>query len=235
LEVGRASFVVTPNPSRRFVVDTPVAVVSVLGTSFDVDAGATQTGVLVHEGRVAVSRKGSDEPAVVLGPQERFSTVSALPPDAAPASPVTQADPGPIGSGTRPTAAGDVKRLFELAVSARAEGRPKAAAEVYGKIVRLHPADARAALAALELARIRLDALGDPAGALAALDTAARIQPRGALRREIDARRVEALQATGDLSGCRSARDAFLRAHATDPLASLVAGRCSPSSPSPSR
>ncbi|HTQ47109.1 MAG TPA: hypothetical protein VMI75_30350, partial [Polyangiaceae bacterium] len=56
---------------------------------------------------------------------------------------------------------------------------------------------------------LRLDALGDPAGALAAFDDAIVLAPRAGFREDAEARRVEALDRMND-TRCPAARQAFL-------------------------
>lgn len=74
LERGRAYFDVVPRDEASFVVTTPTATATVLGTQFGVATGADTTGVVLVEGSVQVaSAEGRDE-SVVLESEER-STV----------------------------------------------------------------------------------------------------------------------------------------------------------------
>ncbi len=74
LNAGRAFFEVTASP-QPFVVETPTARTTVLGTSFGVEARGGETRIVVADGRVEVaSRRASDEP-VALEPGQ-FSQVT---------------------------------------------------------------------------------------------------------------------------------------------------------------
>ena len=91
------------------------------------------------------------------------------------------------------------------------------------EFLRRFPEDARAALAAFQVGRSRLD-MGDAQGALKALERAAR--DGAAFKEQIDARRVQALEQLGDLEACRAARAAFLRAFPNGSFADIVRRRC---------
>lgn len=87
LDDGRAYFDVQPDgEGRSFVVETPTATATVLGTQFGVSAGLDTTDVVLASGslRVDASQEGSDE-GVVLDPGQR-STVGPTGPPAAPTS-----------------------------------------------------------------------------------------------------------------------------------------------------
>jgi transmembrane sensor len=73
LKRGRAFFHVAHDPARPFVVQTPVAVVTVVGTQFDVanDDGASVV-ITVLDGTVAVSPVHSGEVSLASAPREQI-------------------------------------------------------------------------------------------------------------------------------------------------------------------
>ena len=68
--VGEGLFEVTPNEARTFTVEANDALVSVLGTRFNVSTWGTQTMVYLEEGRVQFSHPSSAQ-AVVLTPGQQ--------------------------------------------------------------------------------------------------------------------------------------------------------------------
>jgi transmembrane sensor len=100
--------------------------------------------------------------------------------------------------------------MFDEAQRAQAEGRTVDAARTFDRIRRIYPRDPRAALAAFELGRLRLDTLGDPRGAEEALRDAIALGPGSPFREDAEARRVDALGRMGDAGGCAAARAAYL-------------------------
>lgn len=104
-------------------------------------------------------------------------------------------------------------------------GRPQAAAAALDMLRRRYRRDPRAALAAFELGRLRLDTLGDAPGAVEALADAISLSPRGPLREDAEARRVEALAAARS-PDCAAARDAFLEHYPRGVHRALIAGQC---------
>jgi len=82
LDAGRAFFEVTTS-ARPFVVETPTARTTVLGTSFGVEAQSDETRVVLADGRVEVASRTASAPPVALQPGQS-SRVSR---DAAPTAP----------------------------------------------------------------------------------------------------------------------------------------------------
>jgi transmembrane sensor len=115
---------------------------------------------------------------------------------------------------------------FEAAQKARVEGRLAEAARLFDDVRRKHRADPHAALAAFELGRLRLDALGDPAGAAEAFSDALVLGPGSALAEDAAARRVEALGRQGDHDRCAAARDAYLRQYPSGVYARAMVRFC---------
>jgi ferric-dicitrate binding protein FerR (iron transport regulator) len=84
LLAGRAFFDVRPDPAAPFTVETPNAVVTVLGTTFGVAVDAAATDVVLVSGAVALASKDEAAEAVELEPGQR-SRVVALDAPSAPA------------------------------------------------------------------------------------------------------------------------------------------------------
>ena len=110
---------------------------------------------------------------------------------------------------TRPRETLDARALFEQAREARQAGSVAEAARLYGELVAHHDDDPRADVAAFELARLRMDHLGDPRGALRAIDRSLS-GGGGAFREDAMARRAVLLDRLGRDRECRSAREAYL-------------------------
>ncbi|TKG95597.1 FecR family protein [Puteibacter caeruleilacunae] len=68
---GNAFFNVARNKSKPFRVETPISMVQVLGTSFNVDATNNKTIVTVKSGKVQVTNKIDDTSNVKLLPNEQ--------------------------------------------------------------------------------------------------------------------------------------------------------------------
>lgn len=77
LIAGRAFFDVTPTPTRPFAVATPGLTVTVTGTGFAVELGATGTSVVVQSGSVDVATHRPDAPVVRLAPGDRLTLAHA--------------------------------------------------------------------------------------------------------------------------------------------------------------
>ena len=84
LLAGQALFTVRHDPSDPFTVETPNAVVTVLGTTFGLEVGEAETDVVLVNGAVAFASKADADAAVTLAPGER-SRVVALDAPSAPA------------------------------------------------------------------------------------------------------------------------------------------------------
>jgi transmembrane sensor len=80
---GRALFRITRNPTDPFEVTTPNAEVTVLGTTFTVEASDVQTDVVLVSGVVSLAPRATPAAAVRLAPGQR-SRVLALDAPSAP-------------------------------------------------------------------------------------------------------------------------------------------------------
>ena len=118
------------------------------------------------------------------------------------------------------------EKVFRLAEVARAAGRLREAARAFDTLRTKHRGDGRAGLAAFELGRLRLDSLGNPSGAAEAFADAMALSRGGPFREDAEARRVQALQASGATAACVSARDAYLARYPSGAHATLVRTQC---------
>jgi transmembrane sensor len=132
---------------------------------------------------------------------------------------------GPDGY-ARAIDSGNAEKLFRLADVARGSGHPREAERAYDTIRKRYRSDARAGLAAFELGRLRLDALKNPGGAAEALSDAIALAPGAPFREDAEARRVQALHASGATAACVKARDAYLARYPSGAHAAVVRLRC---------
>lgn len=78
---GEAVFEIVPN-GDRFVVETPTALTTVLGTTFGVEADAVETEVVLASGAVELAPRAEPEAAVRLEPGQRSRVVGGQAPEA---------------------------------------------------------------------------------------------------------------------------------------------------------
>jgi len=148
-------------------------------------------------------------PSAEPAPQaEPAAPPSAEPSGTQPSSGARAQAPSGVASDARPASA---RELFEQASGLWREGRPAEAAQAYQTFLSTYPRDGRAGLAAFELGRLRMDRLGDPAGALKALERAMALAPGSGFREDALARIVNASSSLGQLSRCNGAREQYLR------------------------
>jgi TolA-binding protein len=128
----------------------------------------------------------------------------------------------PLGA-EAPAARGrdEAASLFEGALAARHGGSLRGAEASLERLLAEHPRDARAPLAAFELGRLRMDALGDRQGAIRALERSLAIGRSSPFREDALARLVALHRALGQERACeRRAREYLTRhpegAHAGD-------------------
>jgi FecR protein len=232
LEEGSAAFDV-PHRDRRLTVHAGRYDVVDLGTQFRVSVTRDgQVSVDVASGSVEVRSTTSGEAPRQLSAGDHWSNAvanAATPPplsEPAPLAvtslPVAPPNPPPAPVVVPTTSA---KELLKLSERQRLAGDTRGAAATLDALRRRHRTDPRAALAAFELARLRLDALGDAAGAVEALSDSIALAPSGPLREDAEARRVEALDVEHSPE-CASSRDAFLARYPRSVHQSVVARRC---------
>jgi transmembrane sensor len=234
LDVGGVELAV-PHTGRKLVVRTPRYDVVDTGTRFrvvlDADGGER---VDVSEGQVEIRGRVGAPTVWRIAAGDSWSSMASSAPHVVPAR--SAAEPSPTepsttsSAETLPLAAmrdANVgpKELLEIAQRARLSGQPRAASAAFDTLRRRFRSDPRAALAAFELGRLRLDSLGDAPGAVEAFDDAIALAPRGPLREDAEARRVEALGAERSPQ-CPSARDRFLVRYPASAHAAVVTGQC---------
>jgi transmembrane sensor len=228
LAKGGARFEVTPRPERLFAVRAGDVTVSVLGTAFSVERIADRVGVTVTRGVVRVDwgvgsrRLGAGEdgwfPPLLVSPsadQKPTETTAKAPPARAPrrlAGDLSTTPPEPKVASTtaqheRTAAAGrapDAATLMADADRARLAGRFEEGAGLLERLVREHPGDPRAPLAAFSLGRLLFGELGHPAEAARAFARARALAPEGPLAQEALAREAEAWSRAGDPERARA-------------------------------
>lgn len=200
LERGAATFEVTRNPERTFVVEADGVEVRVVGTRFRVSR-TTQIEVHVERGAVDVVHSGDVtrlRPGDHWTPPEEEVAVVELPP--------IEVEQEERPRRVRPSA--DI--LFNRARSTRRDGSAREAVRAYEAFIRAYPRDSRTSLASFELGRIKMDSLHDARGAIRAFERSLR-DSRSPFRQEAMARIVEAHASVNAQRACRRARDAYLR------------------------
>jgi hypothetical protein len=237
VEQGEVRLDVRHDDARLFVVHAPKVDVVDRGTRFVVDVDGAAVRVSVEAGRVEIVRADSPQVVISLSGGQSWSdgSVQTSPAASGPVLPPAPPPPSVEADGTAavvpPTAstapAGpSARELFQAANSARLEGRPRDAASAFDTIRRRFREDPRAGLAAFELGRLRLDALGDPTGAAEALSDCIVLAPTATFREDAEARLVEAFDRMHDRVRCAAARKAYLTRHPGGVHATAVASRC---------
>jgi transmembrane sensor len=240
VERGEVRFDVRHQDARAFVVHAAGVDVVDRGTRFVVDVEGNGVRVAVESGRVDIARAGASQPVTVLGAGEswtsgsRESPTASNEPASAPAvpteAPTTTQAAGNAGVGSPSTTGASStpgpRELLQAGKTARLNGHPREAAAAFDTLRRRFPDDPRAGLAAFELGRLRLDALGDPAGAAEALSDSIALSPGASFREDAEARLVEAFDRTHDAGRCAAARKAYLARHPNGVHAADVASRC---------
>jgi TolA-binding protein len=249
LRRGRVSCDVTHVPGRKFSVVAADVEVRVVGTQFSVTSteGAAprvevsvQRGVVevvsarrpglvarVVAGQIWVQAAGSSAPAAGAAPPFAEPPPAVAPPGAAVSSPAAKVEPAsPPPSADAAVNVPSARELFEKAGEQRRAGDAGAAARAYEELLRLHPSDPRASLSAFELGRLRMDRLGDQAGAISAFERALASSLGPSFREDALARLVSAYAAQGNFAACGRARDRYLASYPAGVHASAVARRC---------
>ncbi len=215
---------------RQFVVRAGLVKVIAVGTRFSVSSHGGPVAVAVQQGVVEIHSGGRSE-RLAAGQRWTSGEPAAVASSAPAVSPPARA-PGPAlpnGSSTpaeSPEVA-DARKLFETANHARRAGDMRAAATAYESLLRRFPSDGRATLAAFELGRLRMDHLGDTAGAISALNRAASAGG-GSVREDAMARLVRAYAATGARDRCLRARERYERSYPEGHHGAEVRAACGP-------
>jgi transmembrane sensor len=212
LSRGQLTCDVVHREGRRFAVVAGDVEVRVIGTKFSVKTSSgpsPRVEVAVLRGVVEIeSRRRPGIVARVAAGQSWIQELESAPsPVAAPSissapeppvAPKRDAPSTPSNPPTGPSA----RELFEKATASRRAGDAAAAAQAYVELLRAHPSDARAGLAAFELGRLRMDRLQDPAGAVAALERAVAMNIGPSFREDGLARLVSVYAAQGNFAAC---------------------------------
>jgi transmembrane sensor len=228
---GRARFAVTPGGPRRWSIETRDARVEVVGTVLSVEADGSGSSVAVEVGTVVVR-----SPALADGVQRleagqslrlpalapAAATIPAAPPPAAPATPepdVAVTAPASASAGATLRRAGPVlarpraAELWEEVDAARKDNRPARAAALLGRLLREHPDDSQAALAAFTLGVLQLDQLEQPEQAARSFEQALDLGLGAALREDCYARWARAAMRMGDRAAARAVLGEYVRHH----------------------
>jgi TolA-binding protein len=209
LDRGRGHFEVTKNPQRTFEVQAGGVTVTVVGTEFVVERRQEQTFVQVSRGTVRVSWPGGEQ--LLRAPAE-----NVFPPSKAEvAEPTTQPNDEPQPSAgakqdpgsTSPSAAA----LLVEADNARVAGRDEEAMRLLRRVMREHPADPQARMAAFVLGRM-LAAKGRSSEAMQAF-AEARKSGKGEMAEEALARQVEVASESGDRATAQRLAAEFARTY----------------------
>jgi TolA-binding protein len=235
LASGQARFDVRHDTDRRFAIRIADVEVRVLGTRFDLERREQSDGtfvqVSVSEGvvEVQVTRDGAPE-LTRIHASEAWSTLIARVPEPEPAlepepEPDTVAAPRPRKANRAPEA-DPAADLFTQATLARRAGRMRDAADSYLELLDRYPGDARGALSAFELGRLRMDALGDPKGAIEALERALKAGASASFREDALARIVVASDALGRTQQCLRARQRYAEQYPSGVHQAALAQRC---------
>ena len=245
LQSGRARFDVRHDTGRRFAVQIGGAEVRVLGTRFELARSERTNGtfvqVTVREGVVEVEvTRAAQREVTRIHANESWSTIfpSAVPePVPAPVHDLSVDTAEPEASISRPRKparpaaatsddADPASDLFTQATLARRAGRMREAADSYGELLERYPSDARSALSAFELGRLRMDALDDPAGAIDALERALKAGASASFREDALARIVVASDALGRTQQCLRARQRYAEQYPSGVHRAALEQRC---------
>jgi hypothetical protein len=252
---GEVAFDVTHRADRKFTVVAGDVEVRVVGTQFSVkttSGSAPRVEVSVLRGVVEVTSKRrpgvvarvaagqswiqNAEPSHASSAAGDDGSSSARAPAAALRSETdaeveakAKANSEPKSGAAAGSSAGaspSARDLFEKAGESRRAGDAAAAARAYEELLRLHPSDGRASLSAFELGRLRMDRLGDPAGAISALERALALNVGPSFREDALARLVSVHASQGNFAACARARDRYLTSYPAGVHAGAVATRC---------
>lgn len=232
LRRGGARFDVTPNQRRRFEVDAGLVNVTVLGTEFDCTRTGDRVAVEVIRGRVAVSWPGGSR-ELTRGEKAVFPPEPEPEPEPAIAAPHSTTSPAwrrlakegktdkafdALRRGAK--VASHTEELMLAADVARKAGHPAAALPYLRRVVKEHPKDSRAPLAAFTTGRIESER-GRFAVAAQQFATAGDLGG-GSLREHALAREAEAWAAAGKETKARRRAQKYLVLHPTGPRAPKI-------------
>ncbi len=249
---GSATFEVTKNPNRKFVVLSSDVAVEVVGTRFSVHRDRQGlVRVEVERGIVNVYAHGRTRK---LEAGQQWSPLAREQDAVAEVEELVEEEPEPevvidAGAGSPepvpsvPTSLKKKKKLrtvvkrvqpegsaadtlFGQALSARSTRRWQLAAQLAERFLTENPTDPRAGLMAFELGRVLADQLGRRDAAMQAYAKAMRLDPQADFIDDLLVRWAEAAYASGDLSGCAQKRDEYLKRFPRGQLRATVRGIC---------
>lgn len=249
LNHGRVECDLKPRAGRRFAVLAEGVEVRVTGTRFSVELGPEKKHVVVavSRGSVEVDWPHGGEPirrltageslTIDLSSRRDGNRVQPLPSAAVSAGPeLPEAPEASVRAPLEPPAARDrppvtldsasARELLDMANASRRDGDVVAAARAYDLLLSKYGSDPRAGLAAFELGRLRMNSLGDLAGAVQAFRRAIALAPGSGFREDAMARLVDAYAGLGRTAECRAARDAYLKSYPRGVHAGSVAEKC---------
>ena len=177
LSHGKLSASVTPGGPRRWVIDTPLATIEVLGTQFTLDAQEGHLSVAVSRGLVSVRGPTVPGGERKLRAGESLNVEASVESPAAPAVATPQSVPLEVPEPT-------VDALWASADDARLKGDHEAAATHLERIVKVYPHHAQSGLAAFLAGRIAQEQRGQSAAALSLYETALRLGLEPTLRED---------------------------------------------------
>ena len=225
LQEGRVACDVAKDKDRTFSVHAGPVTVTVVGTRFTVERSLLLSGekILVEVERGLVEVNGPDGVVKRLAAGESWSLKVAsdksIEGDKAQAAALKTRKTAAASAEKKkrtPAAAEEARdaarELFEDARAKRNTGQAAAAAILYEKFLSKYASDGRAGVAALELGRLKMDQLGDPAGALAPLKRAANLGA-GGLGDDALARLAQAYSRLGQVDSCKRVRARYLKSH----------------------
>ena len=140
------------------------------------------------------------------------SVAPSVPSSRAPARPAATATP-PTHAAARRDDASEAEDLLRTANRLRGEKSWSEAARTYERVIAEHASSGQAYPAMVAAATLRLERLGDPAGALALYQRALRARPSGPLAEEARFGEARAHRALGDANAERAALQHFLTTH----------------------
>ena len=229
---GTSRYAVTPKPHRAFEVRSGAVTVTVVGTEFVVERRGDATWVEVSRGRVRVSW-GEEEAFLAAGESGTFPRGSAttvaeesagreeVDPKAARGAQATQMYRARVARrdyrgayavlARNPALAGDtVEELLVAADVARLSDHPSEALPYVQRIVREHPRDERAPLAAFTLGRT-LSGLGRTEEAMNMFGRVFGSWPKSPLAEDALLRQAEAASQLGNLGAARRIAEQYDR------------------------
>jgi transmembrane sensor len=212
LDRGRARFEVTRRPERSFSVRARNVTVSVVGTTFGVEVVADRVGVSVEKGAVEVDW-GVGQKRLLAGENGWFPPlVMSGQPEPADVGPTRVVGPPAVAvsnGSPRPSMSSAPLLLAEVDV-VRSQGNSARAAELLRQLLRDHPDDPRAPLAAFTLGRVLINELGRPREAAAAFRLVQKKAPTSQFAEDALAREVEAWERASEPARARSLAAEYL-------------------------